>query len=115
MGICPLEWSQGETAAPNLALRRVAYRLPFPWRLPRGIGPMTKTGWLLLAALLPSTLAAQHYGLREVRNVGSAGLNLVVARPVGDFQRNVDVAGGVNVFGALNVGRIGALAIRLDG
>jgi|ERR1041384_7602277 hypothetical protein len=76
---------------------------------------MTKTGWLLLAAVLPSTLAAQHYGLREVRDVGSAGINVVVARPVGDFQRNVDVAGGVNVFGALNVGRSGALAIRLDG
>jgi hypothetical protein len=53
--------------------------------------------------------------LREVRNVGSAGVNLVVAAPVGEFKRNVDIAGGLDVFGAFNLGGSEALALRVDG
>lgn len=53
-------------------------------------------------------------GLREVRDIGNAGVNLVVAVPVGEFRQNVDVAGGLDVFGAFNLGRSG-LALRLDG
>jgi len=68
---------------------------------------------VLLAAAVP--VAAQRYGLREVRDVGMGGINLVVAVPVGEFGRNVDVAGGVNVFGAINLGRGSPVALRLDG
>ena len=73
-----------------------------------------KVGLVLLAGA-PTVLGAQRYGLREVRNVGSAGVNLVVAAPVGDFKRNVDIAGGLDVFAAFNLGRSEALALRVDG
>lgn len=72
---------------------------------------------LLLSVPLP--LMAQRIGdragggLREVRDIGNAGVNLVVAVPVGEFRQNVDVAGGLDVFGAFNLG--GGLALRLDG
>jgi len=68
---------------------------------------------VLLAAAVP--LAAQRYGLREVRDVGTGGINLVVGVPVGEFGRNIDVAGGVDVFGAFNLGRGSPVALRLDG
>ena len=68
---------------------------------------------VLLAAAVP--LAAQRYGLREVREVGTGGINLVVGVPVGEFGRNIDVAGGVDVFGAFNLGRGSPVALRLDG
>jgi hypothetical protein len=67
----------------------------------------------LLAAAIPAT--AQRYGLREVRDIGTGGINLVVAVPMGEFQRNVDVAGGVDVFGAINLGRGSPVALRLGG
>jgi hypothetical protein len=70
---------------------------------------------LVLLAVGPTVLGAQRYGLREVRNVGSAGVNLVVAAPVGEFKRNVDIAGGLDVFGAFNLGGSEALALRVDG
>jgi hypothetical protein len=70
---------------------------------------------LVLLAVAPTVLGAQRYGLREVRNVGSAGVNLVVAAPVGEFKRNVDIAGGLDVFGAFNLGGSEALALRVDG
>ena len=69
---------------------------------------------LLLAAGAPPA-AAQRNGLREVHELGSAGLNLVVADPVGDFGRHVDVAGGVDAFGALNLGPGSPIALRLEG
>jgi len=68
---------------------------------------------VLLAAAVPA--AAQRYGLREVRDIGTGGINLVVAVPVGEFRRTVDVAGGVDVFGTLNLGRGSPVALRLDG
>jgi hypothetical protein len=68
---------------------------------------------VLLVTAVPA--AAQRYGLREVRDVGLGGINLVVAVPVGEFRRNIDVAGGVEVFGAINLGRGSPVALRLDG
>lgn len=68
---------------------------------------------LIVIGVVPA--AAQRYGLREVHDVGIAGVNLVVAAPVGDFGRNVDVAGGLDLFAALNVGRRSPLALRLEG
>jgi hypothetical protein len=73
-----------------------------------------------LLASVPFPLLAQRFGdragggLREVRDIGNAGVNLVVAVPVGEFRQNVDIAGGLDVFGAFNLGRSG-LALRLDG
>lgn len=67
----------------------------------------------LLAVAIPAL--AQRYGLREVRDVGTGGINLVVAVPMGEFRRNVDVAGGVDVFGTLNLGRGNPVALRLGG
>jgi len=59
---------------------------------------------------------SQHAGgLRELRDVGSAGVNLVLAVPTGEFRQNVDIAGGLDVFGAFNLGRGDGLALRLDG
>lgn len=85
---------------------------------------MLSTGFLsgLRAAALPAVLlagavplAAQRYGLREVRDIGTAGIDLVMGVPVGEFGRNIDVAGGVDVFGAFNLGRGSPIALRLDG
>jgi hypothetical protein len=67
----------------------------------------------LLVAAAP--LAAQRYGLREVRDVGDAGVSLALAVPVGDFTQTSAAAGGLNVFGAFNLDRAGGLALRLDG
>lgn len=73
-----------------------------------------------LLASVPFPLMAQRFGdragggLREVRDIGSAGVNLVVAVPVGEFRQNVDIAGGLDIFGAFNLGQ-GGLALRLDG
>jgi hypothetical protein len=83
-----------------------------------GVDAVRRVGFAVLA-LLGAGLrpaAAQRYasGLREARDLGSAGINLAVAVPVGEFNR-LDVAGGLDVFGALSLGRGGALAIRFDG
>jgi hypothetical protein len=74
------------------------------------------TGLALLVSA-PVPLTAQRYarGLREVRDVGSGGVNLVLAVPTGEFRRNVDIAGGLDVFGAFNLGPSDAVALRLDG
>lgn len=75
---------------------------------------------LLLALLVAGAtpLAAQRegrYGLREVRNLGSAGATLVLGVPQGEFGRNVDVAGGLNLFVAPALGAGSPLSFRLDG
>jgi hypothetical protein len=73
-----------------------------------------------MLASVPVPLLAQRFGdragggLREVHDIGNAGVNLVVAVPVGEFRQHVDVAGGLDVFGAFNLGGSG-LALRLDG
>jgi hypothetical protein len=85
---------------------------------------MLSTGLLsrLRAAAIPAVLlavavpaGAQRHGLREVRDIGTGGINLVVAVPVGELRRNIDVAGGVDLFGALNLGRGSPVALRFDG
>jgi hypothetical protein len=68
------------------------------------------------AALVGVTpLAAQHYGLREVRDAGSAGVHVALGVPVGDFRQSINAAGGVDVFGTVNLDRAGGLALRVDG
>lgn len=69
---------------------------------------------LLMSAPVP--LLAQRYGggLREVRDVGNAGVTLVVAVPTGEFGQNVNIAGGADAFGVFRLGRSG-LALRVDG
>ena len=80
---------------------------------------MVRVGLVTFAVMVAAARqgVGQRYasGLREVRDMGSAGINLAVAVPVGEFKRNVNVAGGVDVFGALSLGRGGAVAIRFDG
>ena len=68
---------------------------------------------LVGAGAVPTAAQRSRPGLREVRDLGTAGVNLVVAVPTGEFKRNVDVAGGVDLFGALNVGR--PLSLRFEG
>lgn len=78
---------------------------------------MNRTLALSLLALFvgAATASAQRYGLREVRNTGSFGVNLAVGAPTGDFARNVDVAGGIDAFGAVNLGARSPVALRLEG
>ena len=71
---------------------------------------------VLIASILGSATAeAQHYGMREVRETGSFGINLAVGAPSGDFAQNVDVAGGIDAFGAVNLGRGNPVALRFEG
>ena len=59
--------------------------------------------------------AHSGYGLREVRDLGSAGINLVVGVPQGEFGQGVNVAGGLDAFVAPALGRGSPLGLRLDG
>lgn len=62
------------------------------------------------------TAAAQYRGLREVRgDAGSFGVNLAVGAPQGDFAQNVDVAGGIDAFAAVNLGAGNPLGLRFEG
>jgi hypothetical protein len=71
---------------------------------------------LLALALGAAPASAQYRGLREVRgNAGNFGVNLVVGAPQGDFAQNVDVAGGIDAFGTLNLGRGNPLGLRFEG
>lgn len=82
--------------------------------------PLARPAWLLVAVAVAgaSPLAAQRppsgYGLREVRDRGTAGATLVLGVPQGEFGRNVNVAGGVNLFAAPSLGG-GPLGLRFDG
>jgi hypothetical protein len=67
------------------------------------------------ASTLPAQRAHSGYGLREVRDRGNAGVTLIVGVPQGEFGRNVDVAGGLNLFVAPRLGRSSPLSLRLDG
>lgn len=64
-----------------------------------------------LTVISGTPLLGQRTALREVRDRGSFGVNLVVAQPLGAFRRNGDVAAGLSVFGVTS----GALALRIDG
>jgi hypothetical protein len=66
----------------------------------------------LLAGAAPGVAVAQRY----VRSPGSAfGINVMVARPVGEFQRFVDWGGGVGLYGLVNVDRNRHVGVRFDG
>lgn len=54
-------------------------------------------------------------GLREARDGGSFGFNLVVAQPLGEFRRNGDVAAGLTGFAVVGLGRSSTLGLRIDG
>lgn len=73
------------------------------------------SSWIGAAALVAAPLAGQRSALREVRSVGSAGAHLALALPTGDFRRSITAAGGLDVFGTVNLDRAGGLALRLDG
>jgi hypothetical protein len=79
------------------------------------LGRFSKWMGTVAALVAAAPLSGQRYGLREVRDVGRAGVHLALGVPVGDFRQSVNAAGGVNVFGAVNLDRAGGLALRLDG
>lgn len=87
----------------------------------------TRTALLLCLTLaaLPGAAAAQKpYVPRPIAPLGDeadadrivawGGGGLVLALPVGEFSRYVNVGGGLNLFGALPLARRGAASIRLD-
>jgi hypothetical protein len=78
---------------------------------------MNRTLALSLLALIvvAASASAQRLGLREVRNTGSFGVNLAVGAPTGEFARNVDVVGGIDAFGAVNLGAGSGVALRFEG
>src|SRR5215471_20198759 len=62
------------------------------------------------------TASAQYRGLRDVRgDAGSFGFNLAVGAPQGDFAQDVDVAGGVDAFGTVNLGAGNPVGLRFEG
>ncbi|MFN2572549.1 MAG: hypothetical protein ABR537_13220 [Gemmatimonadales bacterium] len=74
---------------------------------------MRRIGMAVLGlGVIVTPLVGQRSALREVRDRGSFGVNLVVAQPLGAFRRNGDVAAGLSVFGVTSGG---ALALRVDG
>jgi hypothetical protein len=79
---------------------------------------MNRTVGLSLLVLLVGvgTASAQYHGLREVRgDAGAFGINLAVGAPQGDFAQNVDVAGGIDAFGTVNLGAGNPLGLRFEG
>jgi hypothetical protein len=64
----------------------------------------------LMAGTAP--LFGQRSALREVRDRGSFGVNLVVAQPLGEFRRTGDVAAGLTAFGVVGGPMVG---LRIDG
>ena len=75
----------------------------------RRIG-MAVLGLSIIAGSTP--LFGQREALREMRERGSVGFNLVVAQPLGDFRRNGDVAAGLNAFAVTSGGFFG---LRVEG
>ena len=79
---------------------------------------MNRTLELSLLALLvcTGTASAQYHGLREVRgDAGNFGVNLAIGAPQGDFAQNVNVAGGLDAFGTVNLGAGSPLGLRFEG
>ncbi len=71
---------------------------------------------LLVFMVGTGTAAAQYRGLREIRgDAGSFGVNLAVGAPQGDFAQNVDVAGGIDAFAAVNFRAGNPLGLRFEG
>ncbi len=72
-------------------------------------------GALLL--LVPFTAEAQRRSsARELREPGGLlGINVMLARPVGEFQDFVDWGGGFGVYGVVNFDRGRHIGLRFDG
>src|ERR1051325_11967118 len=80
-------------------------------------GTMQRTVALSVLAILvgAGSATAQYRGLRGVAgDAGSFGFNLAVGAPSGDFAQNVDVAGGIDAFGAVNLGAGNPLGLRFE-
>jgi len=74
---------------------------------------MRRIGMAVLGlGLVTIPLFGQRSALREVRDRGAFGADLVVAEPLGEFSRNGDVAAGLSIFGVTSGG---ALALRVEG
>ncbi|HEV8264580.1 MAG TPA: hypothetical protein VGQ06_06490 [Gemmatimonadales bacterium] len=77
---------------------------------------MRRIGMTVLSlALCAASLAAQRSALREVRNRGYAGINLVVAQPLDDFRRTGGVSAGLTGFAVMPLGRSARMGLRIDG
>jgi len=77
---------------------------------------MRRIGTAVLSlALGAGSLAAQRSALREVRNQGYAGINLVVAEPLGDFRRTGGVSAGLTGFAVVPLDRTARMGLRIDG
>jgi hypothetical protein len=72
-------------------------------------------GLALMLVAATSPLFGQRSALREVRDEGSLGFNLVVAQPLGEFRRNGDVAAGLTGFAVVGLGRSSTVGLRIDG
>lgn len=74
---------------------------------------MRRIGMAVLGlAIGVSSLHGQRSALREVRDRGSFGFNIVVAQPLGAFRRTGDVAAGLTAFGVFGGPTLG---LRIDG
>jgi hypothetical protein len=70
---------------------------------------------LTLGVLSAFGSSARAQGLREVMPSKLFGGGLTLAVPVGEFDRFVDVGGGLNGFAVINFDRDGYVGIRFDG
>ncbi len=72
----------------------------------------------LMAVLLPGTADAQRRrsSARELTEpAGLLGINVLLARPVGEFQDFVDWGGGLGLYGVVHFDRGRHLGLRFDG
>jgi len=74
---------------------------------------MRQRYWLLVAFMVAVPLAAQ--GQYRPQSSFAFGINGVLARPVGEFQRFVDWGGGLGTYGVINFDRGRHFGLRLDG
>src|SRR6266516_4184122 len=76
-------------------------------------GDMRRIGMAVLGLALGTTpLVGQRSALREVRDRGSFGVNVVVAQPLGAFRRTGSVAPGLSGFAVVGGPTLG---LRIDG
>ena len=72
-----------------------------------------RTGMAGLSQMTVTTsLFGQRSALREVHDRGSWGLNMMAARPVGQFRQAADLAGGLGLYA---VSGSGFLGLRVEG
>jgi hypothetical protein len=70
---------------------------------------MRRIGTAILGLMLvtASSLFGQRSALREVRDRGSFGLDLIVGQPLGEFRRNGDMAAGITIAGVTSASLLG--------